>query len=248
MSKEIQQAQRKVTAARAAEKLGDYEAAARHYMAASNQVTGKLRAWTRHQAAVTFRMCGQSQAALDAAKLASEAVQLTDDSYLQGQIELTTANILADQEHWPDAVELSRKAQQTFDSLGASVERLYGLIGEARCLAGMAEVSNASKIYTDLAAPGNPFEVRSQALNNLALLYIEGGDVSKGIKLMREDLLLCQKVNDVYGEFVAHVNLSQTLADTGSDKDARFHANTALLIGGEYKQTPPYKIAKKLAG
>ena len=112
-----------------AEDIGDYETAAHRYAAAGSQVEQSYEPGPTMKLAVSFRQCGDFEAALAAAELASEAVRGADDYYLEGQINLTVANILADQQRWSEAIERSRQARHIFESLSASIEAQYGLIG-----------------------------------------------------------------------------------------------------------------------
>ena len=115
-------------------------------------------------------------------------------------------------------------------------------------MAALGDHAGALRIYGDLAAETtNPPEIRTQALNNMALLWREMGNLPRAIELMREDVNLCQQAGDSYGQFVAHVNLSQTLALAAREDDAKQHADTAVTVGKRYKQTPAYKIAERLS-
>ncbi len=235
-----------IAAARAAEDLGDYRVAADHYITAGSLVGGAAKAWAYHEAAVAFRRCDDLEAALAASEVATASADLSDDTYLRAQISLITGNVLADAERWAEAIACSVTAREIFESMNAGIESRYARIGEARCFAGMGERAKALDIYRDLATIGHPFEIRSQALDNLALLHIEMSESERALELMREDALLCRQVGDSYGEFVAHVNLSHHLAELNRTNDAKFHARTALALGKKYHQTPPYRIAEKI--
>jgi tetratricopeptide (TPR) repeat protein len=244
MSEDSQAARTEVSLARAAEELGDFKAAGDHYAAAARQVTGELQAWCCHEAAVAYRRCGEYKVAVPLLRTAVEALDTSRNAYLLAQINLTMGNVLADQELWLEASQYAHKAKEIFEAEGSLVESLYALIAEARCWAGLGDRGRAVKIYEGLSQEGNSFEIRTQALNNLALLHLDAGKAGDAIKLMLEDVHLCRQAGDVYGEFVAHVNLAQALANEGRANEAAFHAKTALSIGRHYQQSPPYGIAK----
>jgi len=246
MLDDTKRAKQEVAAAYAAETRGDYRAAAYHYSASGELVSGKLQAWSFHEAAVAFRKCGESEQALIPLQSASDAMLRDKDPYQEAQIHLTFGNALADCKRWHEATEYSRKSRHEFESLGYIIESHYGAIGEACCLAALGEHDAAATIYKRLAKVGNPQEVRSQALNNLALLNAELGNETEAIDLVNEDLRLCKQVGDSFGEFVANVNMAQILAELGRDHEARSYTTIALSLGSAYNKTPPYVIAKGL--
>ena len=239
-------ARAEVSAARAAEHLGDYRHAAKHYVNAGSLVGGTAEAWAYHEAAVAFRRCEDLKAALAAVEIAAEAASATNRTYLRAQVNLTASNILADLKRWREAAEAAQTAQQIFKSMAAFVESQYAHIALARCLPALGDKAKAFRTYRDLAGPRSSFEIRTQALNNLAILHSEVGDNETAIKLIRDDILLCREAGASYGEFVAQVNLAQFLAENGNVDDALYQAKLALTIGQPHRQTASYDLAQAI--
>jgi hypothetical protein len=80
--------------------------------------------------------------------------------------------------------------------------------------------------------PANP-DIRSAALNNLALARGAGGEHEQAIGMAMEGLALCQRVGDRHREAALHNNLADLLHAAGRPEDAMAHLKKAVVIFAE---------------
>jgi tetratricopeptide (TPR) repeat protein len=202
---------------------GEYAAATKAFRAAADVAeTQRRQAWALHSAAVALRRHGAVDEALETAGRAREILHQAKEGGGQlAEVTLTVGNTLADAGRPREAVPVLRLAMELFREVDAPLEETQAQISLGRALAEDGRDQEATDLFEGVERDGMHPMLRSQVLNNLALLRQRNEDVDGAIGYLREDLALVRRVGDSYGEVVTRINLAGALRQGGNASEAR---------------------------
>ena len=126
----------------------------------------------------------------------------------------------ADMERHADAFVALNRAENIYRELDDTISLAQVQVGIARSLAATGEDGKAAKILDDLLQMDLPVHIRSQVLNNLALLR-KKTDPRAAQALLEEDLELQASSNDYYCICITEINLAGIAIDLGETSKAR---------------------------
>jgi tetratricopeptide (TPR) repeat protein len=189
--------------------------------------------WTQAQGAFG-RACAQRAAGDSAAAYAhaDRALGLLPDDFtgvLSGQIVLSRSHCLCDVGQ-PEAAESGfRRAAETFRQHGLSAEEQQAQVGLGWCLALQGNDDQAAAVFERLVLSQHAI-IRSQALNNFAIMLERAGDFDQSADLLNRDLALARQLDDAHGQVVTQINLARVLLAAGRVDEARDVAVAALAL------------------
>ena len=161
---------------------------------------------------------------------ASEALSVVQDGISRldgmpptatlGQLFATKANCAADLGRHEEALQSLRQAEEIFENREDLQSLQQVQIATSRSLAEMQRTDEAASILRSLRHRDLSPEIKSQVLNNLAL--IEKMTDPQGAKaLLLEDLELQLALKDDFGRCITLINLAGIEIEQGSHEDAR---------------------------
>src|ERR1700683_3129800 len=89
-----------------------------------------------------------------------------------------------------------------------------------------------------LTKSGHPL-VRSQAMNNLAIMRERAGEFAASVELLKRELVLAREIDDQHGQVVTQINLSRVAA--GRREEARDVAFAVLALADRAPVSSPLK-------
>lgn len=179
-------------------------------------------AWARKNVGICARRIGNSAEALDHANKALRTL-LEDDEVpgLRAEIWLLIGNCDADLENFADAELALDEAARLFRLSKRFEDEIQAHLSMARVLAERGDTGGAVALLETVDPASLSGPLRSQVLNNLGLLYRRTGRTQDALRLLHEDIALCESRKDLYGAAVAGANLGITLAELGFNQEAK---------------------------
>lgn len=193
----------------------------------------RLRAGILQEIASILRLEGDPGAALTWAKRAEAAASNFGITRELAGARLTVGNALADMREYPAAQTAIAEAARLFSDLGLQEDRLQALIGLARLYGESNDNGRAQTLLTEILAMETTDRIRSQALNNLAILAMKSEEFEEAEAFFDEDLAICRRLSDRHGEMVTSINLGRLCEARGRGDEAQTWFTSARSIAAE---------------
>lgn len=210
---------------------GDFDGAISIYnRIASATADRSLISFLDLNVAQCLRRLGRVEEALALIERAQD--QIGDQhSQLRAQLALTAGNLLGDQKRHLQAIGSLVDAEKEFRLQDSKTGIWQCGIGVARSLAAIGAAGSASQVLTQLLeTPGLDDSIRSQALNNYALLERDMNQPDRALDLLRQNLSLSSTLEDDYDRAVTLLNLTAVLIDVGEVIEARIVYGSARSL------------------
>ncbi len=183
------------------------------------QGDGLLRAGILAEIAAILRLQGRPGEALEYAKGAGVVAGEFGITRELAAARLTVGNALADLHEYSAARIALVEALKLCEDLGLGEERLQALVGIARLNGELGDLDSSRNVLMRLLCQDLPNRIRSQVLNNLAVLAIRVEDFVQAELYLGEDLGICRLDGDQHGEMVTSIMLGQVYEKTGRRRE-----------------------------
>lgn len=195
---------------------GEYTIAIGLYEQARSIRSDKLyQAFIDENVAQCLRRMGHSSEAIHHARRGIERLARLPVTPTLGELLVTKANCSADMEHHSEALAVLDQAEDVYDQLTDNMSLAQVQVAKARSLAAMGLEKEAYTILEQLLQADLRSEIRSQALNNLAIIKRKENPQA-ALALLEQDLELQSAINDQYALCVTEINLAGIAIDLGN--------------------------------
>lgn len=201
---------------------GDYATALSIYLDVERLAPDdRGRALALQNMAACCRRLDSSHQALAYAESAVELAKQDSSVVVRAQCLLTFGNVLADiGEHEPAKQALS-EARRLYGQAQLNGPYLQTSIALSRVHAEQEHDDEATALLQEIIDSDDaPWQLQSQAANNLGMLRSRSGDHAAAVDLLEHDVALCKRNRDAYGAGVALINLSRILHRSGDAETA----------------------------
>jgi CHAT domain-containing protein len=197
---------------------------------------------------LSLTLCGEYDAAFDAAKLAKAIFTEQQDELRLARLDINLGNIYYRQDRFAEALDCYRRAYPIVlghhDSEAISVV----LSNLAVCLISVGDFSQALSTYEEARESCRKYgmpRLVAQADYNIAYLYYLRGDYSRAIDMLLSTRAACEKVDDRYHHALCNLDLSELYLELNLSSEA---AELARGAHAEFEsQGLGYEAAKALA-
>lgn len=212
---------------------GEYSMALRLYEQARPYKMNRIyQAFLDKNVAQCLRRTGHAREALSAAEVGISRLDGMPPTATLGHLLTTKANCAADLGRHEEALQFLRQAERAFAYRKDQRSLQQVLIARSRSLAEMERTEEAANILHSLQQAELPSEIKSQVLNNLALLEM-ASDPQAAKALLLEDLELHAVLNDDFGRCVTLINLADIEIEYGSRAEALRLLEEARQLAGQ---------------
>lgn len=197
---------------------------------------------------LSLTLCGEYDAAFDAAKRAKAIFMEQQDELRLARLDINLGNIYYRQDRFAEALDCYRRAYPIVlghhDSEAISVV----LSNLAVCLISVGDFSQALSTYEEARESCRKYEMPrlvAQADYNIAYLYYLRGEYSRAIDLLLSTRAACETVGDRYHHALCNLDLSELYLELNLSSEA---AELARAAHAEFEsQGLGYEAAKALA-
>jgi tetratricopeptide (TPR) repeat protein len=201
-------------------KRGEYSAAIRLYENAREYRTDRLyQAFIDNNIAQCLRRLGYANEGLLEARHGIDRLEGLPVTTTLGEILVTAANCAADLDHHDEALVALRGAADIFTSLNVDESLQQVKVSISRSLAGLQRTDEARVLLVELLKANISPTIRSQVLNNLAVIE-QKNDPAVAKALLLRDLHLHETLGDEFGCSVTLINLALLAIDEQSKEEA----------------------------
>jgi tetratricopeptide (TPR) repeat protein len=234
--------------AQAAEVLGAWgESLTLYEQAAAVATSPSTRAFALKNGAIASRRAGEVLRAIALARKALAALEgqpasCEGDAQL-AEVDVVLANALVDNGETAEGRPYLEDAVKRFEAIGRTTGRLQAEIGLGRLLAVEGRLQEAEALFRRCLAMATTSPLRSQALNNLAVIRRLVGDLEEALRLFELDVRICREQGDAHGEVVALANLADAELASGRGEQAGRDARRASDLCDALKIPRPAQLA-----
>ncbi len=166
-------------------------------------------------------------------------VRKAEDSQRIGRALSAAAVLAVENADYPEAVRLARRALSIFEPLDAGEDLALAatVLGSAqRYLGELAEARRSFQTVLDLRAAAGDRARLAMAINNMALVELDDGNLDRARELLEENLVIKRQLGEQVSIAIGLINLAEVLIRAGRWKEAGAAITEAAELAADQPQ------------